>query len=490
MKIKVEDQDESYNKGSTGSAGNLNPLSVKIKHEEEQKPVYSSECSIVTEKDTKHLLASCDHDIKCEEISEPGSSNITPAYSGSFTKIKGKQQGEPADDEDILKVESNDLNVSKEEVCSFLEDSGYANVKVFSSKGGKVTCCEVTPTNDVSFLRAKQFKLFCDPKSVEGMYKCVFCEFITPIIDVLKQHISVKHRDSFKYLCAECGKGFQSKIQLYHHTRGLHQLSDKPVSCLKCDHTSTSYRDHYKHQKLMHALKKKCAQCNYVTLSKSGLQRHMRHKHNVSMFLPHKCHVCTKGFPSMSELKIHQRIHSGNRPFKCRLCNYQSSDNSSLRKHFVKKHLKKNGYWCRLCRMRFDTENELNHHKTKHTFRCRFCDFQPTLLSSLKRHEQDQHIDRKCYKCRHCPKKFNTEKEKMEHEQPSESNSSVKCRNLPSRKDPLKSSVKNKSVSGVTAKVPSSKADPHTVLIICDDCNEQFPNKKVLTKHRKYCVFA
>ena len=422
----------------------------------------------------RHLLES--------PVSKSESGNSPADYRG-ITTFECGIQGELGDDKDFLKVESNNPDVSKEEVYSFLEHSGYENVTVIPNEAA---CSEVNSTSNVNILKAKRLRQYCDSKSIEGKYKCAFCEFISPLISRLKQHISDKHRDSFKYTCDKCGKGFLSKRLLHQHTQRIHLVNVKPVSCLKCDHTSISHREHVTHQKL-HTPKTKCGLCNFVTWDKRCLQRHTKNKHDPNIILPHQCLTCKKGFSSMSELAKHQRTHSGFRPFKCTLCDYQSSDKFGLRKHVLRKHvlsnLEKKRYRCRLCKINFDAENEFNKHNENHhgfnkrikklTLRCKYCDYMFTKPQSLRKHEQNQHIERKLYKCRHCQKKFNTEQEKTEHEQPSESISSTKCRRLPLAKDP-----------------PLSK-DPITFsVLICDDCNEHFPNAKVLSKHKKYCVFA
>ena len=47
----------------------------------------------------------------------------------------------------------------------------------------------------------------------------------------------------------------------------------------------------------------------------------------------HQCHFCNKLFANSFRLKIHVRVHTGEKPFKCEPCNQAFSDRSNFVKH-------------------------------------------------------------------------------------------------------------------------------------------------------------
>ncbi|KAM7420516.1 hypothetical protein PAMA_014975 [Pampus argenteus] len=76
-----------------------------------------------------------------------------------------------------------------------------------------------------------------------------------------------------------------------------------------------------------------------------------------------KCGYCGRTFKFLSQFVIHQRIHTGERPFKCSECGRGFSKNSNLNLH-LKTHRKSNIYKkCPYCKIKFSCSEYSDHMK-------------------------------------------------------------------------------------------------------------------------------
>ena len=81
-----------------------------------------------------------------------------------------------------------------------------------------------------------------------------------------------------------------------------------------------------------------CPYCLKI-VGKTQIQRHIRDIHIHGGDKPgHTCGTCHKTFERKDSLKKHEKIHTGEKPHACHLCDYRSSQSSNLNTHIRTKH--------------------------------------------------------------------------------------------------------------------------------------------------------
>ena len=163
-----------------------------------------------------------------------------------------------------------------------------------------------------------------------------------------------------------------------------------------------------------------CEKCNKLFSTFGNLKIHINSIHYNNR--PFKCTFpnCTKKYVCETKLIIHERTHTGFKPFICQICQKSFNEKGNLKEH-IKTHSEIRPCKCHLCGKGFKCTGTLKehikyfHYKIKR-FCCRFCNKAFGKMCMLKTH-LIVHTKEKKYKCEFesCGKCFTEKRNMLKH---------------------------------------------------------------------------
>ncbi|KAM9195172.1 uncharacterized protein V3H86_001198 [Mergus octosetaceus] len=275
-------------------------------------------------------------------------------------------------------------------------------------------------------------------------YQCQFCDYATAVHSNFKLHLKM-HADRGPFVCQECNKTFKTSNHLQRH-RLLHVENQYEFG--RCLYMDSCLEENLGLHPEMHI--GLCPERNFGSLEGSSSVHYMlgsevygeqtaiqRDEGNdlLAQSEPqfYQCAECEYATYILSNLKLHVRIHTGEKPYSCSVCQKEFRTSSHLKRHtvihFNMEHLK-----CRKCDYSTDKWQSLKRHLALHsvsesssaaclyeqkpipvkTYTCEECGYTTVHNSNLKQHLRI-HTGEKPFECMQCGVAFRTSSHLKRH---------------------------------------------------------------------------
>lgn len=152
-----------------------------------------------------------------------------------------------------------------------------------------------------------------------------------------------------------------------------------------------------------------CTKCGQRYFRKENLLEH--ESRNCAKMMEHRCLLCPMTFKRRQELRLHTVSHTGDMPNKCTTCTEQFMHKRDLTIHLIKVHGFPKPHACSLCTKCFLSRTELRvHEASKHRgekpFVCEECGHRASSRNGLQMHIKAIHRNERPFVCGFCGHAF------------------------------------------------------------------------------------
>ena len=164
----------------------------------------------------------------------------------------------------------------------------------------------------------------------------------------------------------------------------------------------------------------KCDICNKLFSTNGNLKNHIMAIHENNRPFHCSFNGCSKSYSNKSRLIVHERTHTGIRPFICQICMKSFNEKGNLKTH-LGFDLNQRPFICYECNKSYKTNGHLKDHIEIHHLKikkyiCSLCNSHFGRSSTLKSHMKT-HTGERNYKCliESCNKNFSEKGNMMKH---------------------------------------------------------------------------
>ena len=191
----------------------------------------------------------------------------------------------------------------------------------------------------------KCFKMFKDKDrlrehynvhSQEKLYKCSDCDFETYNTHTYRGHL-VKHkleRGELSFTCHQCGRNFTTNNYLQKHIRRFHEKIEDNIKCEHCGIVFRRLNTYRGHVNIHHSDNPEyaCKHCGKRWETIPRRKAHERIHEGLTTIPTIPCPHCGKEVVKKN-MAAHIRTHTGEKPYKCKDCDYACVSSTALSLH-------------------------------------------------------------------------------------------------------------------------------------------------------------
>ena len=187
----------------------------------------------------------------------------------------------------------------------------------------------------------KQFRETSMESTQNKQNICQICNKPFSTLGNMRNHIITIHQNYRPFKCTYpgCNKKYSIESRYQVHIRT--HLGEKPYVCQICNKSFNEKGNLKTHLRFHSELRPfKCPQCTKCYKTKGHLKDHIEIQHEL--IKKYFCKFCNKQFGRISTLKAHNRTHTGEKNYKCKLegCNKYFAEKGNMEIHY-RRHLKK-----------------------------------------------------------------------------------------------------------------------------------------------------